>query len=158
VTGAGYARVAATFGASSGAVRSLSAAVNLTIPTGVTVSWLGFWNGATYLGYSPNAANPKEFIVDPSTGIFTCSAHGYVNTNTVVVYADTMPTGLTEGTVYFIVNATANTFQLSATSGGAAIAVSSVGGSACVVSTITQQAYAGGGTHTISTWTLALPD
>lgn len=158
VTGVGYARVAASFGTSSGATRALSAAANLTIPTGVTVRWLGLWNGATFLGYSPNAGNPKEFIASATTDTITSPAHGYVNTNKIAIYGDTVPAGLTEGTVYYVVNATADTFQVAAAAGGSAIDLTSAGGSACVVSAITEEVYGGGGTHTISAWTLALPN
>lgn len=139
-------------------MRSLSAAVNITIPTGITVRWLGLWNASTFIGYSPNAGVPKEFIATPSTDTFTCPAHGYVNTNKVVIYGDTVPAGLTEGTIYYVVSATTDTFQLAATAGGSAIDITSAGGSGCVVSAITEEIYGGGGTHTISAWTLALPN
>jgi hypothetical protein len=122
------------------------------------VRWLGLWNGTTYLGYSPNAGSPKEFIATAATDTFTCPGHGYVNTNKVVIYGDTVPAGLIEGTVYYVVGATADTFQLAATAGGSAIDITSAGGSACVVSSITEEVYGGGGTHTISSWTLALPN
>lgn len=158
VSGTGYARVAATFAASAAGVRNLGASASLTIPTGVTVRWLGLWNGSTFIGYSPNAGVPKEFIAAPATDTFTCPAHGYVNTNKVVIYGDTVPAGLIEGTVYYVVNATADTFQVAATPGGSPIDITSAGGSACVVSTITEEVYGGGGTHTISGWTLALPN
>lgn len=158
VAGGTYARVAATFAASSGATRSLSAAVNLSIPVSTTVRWLSLWNGATFVGYSPNAGNPKEFIVSPSTDTFTVPSHGYSAGQKLVVYGDTVPAGLTEGTVYFAVNVTADTFQLAATAGGSAIDVTTTGGSACVVSPITEEVYAGGGTHTINIWVLGLPN
>ena len=147
-----------TFAASSGAQRALSSATSFNIPVGATVRWLGLWNSGTYLGYSPNAGNPKEYIADPTAYTFTCPGHGYVNTNKVVIYGDTVPSGLTEGTVYYVVNATANTFQIAATAGGSAINFTTAGGSGCVVSTITEEVYAGGGTHTISSWTLGLPN
>ncbi len=158
VTGGSYARVAATFAASSGATRSLSSAVNLAIPTGTTVRWMSLWNGATFVGYSPNAGNPREFIASPSTDTFTAPAHGYSTGQKLVVYGDTVPAGLTEGTVYFAINVTTDTFQLAAVSGGSAIDVTTGGGSACVVSPITEEIYAGGGTHTINIWVLGLPN
>lgn len=150
--------MAATFGASSGGTRALSAAVNITIPTGATVRWLGLWNGTTYLGYSPNASSPKEFIAEPVTDLIRSTAHGYANGAKVVFYGDTVPAGLVEGTVYFVVNAATDTFQVAASSGGAVIDLTTTGGSACVVSSITEEVYAGGGTHTINTWTLGLPN
>ena len=38
-----------------------------------------------------------------------------------------MPAGLTEGTVYFVVGAATDTFQLALTSGGAAIDITGIG-------------------------------
>lgn len=72
--------------------------------------WLGLWNADSYLGYSPNAANPREFLVDVASSTIACTAHGYVDTNKIVFYGDTVPDGLAEGTVYFVLNATANAF------------------------------------------------
>ena len=120
--------------------------------------WLGLWNGGTYLGYAPNASNPREFVVNTATDTFTCPAHGYSNGTKVTIYGDTVPSPLTEGNVYFVVNSTTDTFQISATSGGAVIDITGIGGTGCVVSTITEEVYGGAGTHTISTWIIGLPD
>lgn len=158
VAGGGYARVAATFAAASGGARALSAGVNLTIPAGTTVRWLGFWSGATFRGYAPNAGVPKEFFASATTDIVTCPAHGYVDTNKIVFYGDTTPAGLTEGTVYYVRDATADTFKVAASAGGASIDLTGTGGSGCVVSAITEEVYGGGGTHTISNWALGLPN
>ncbi len=61
---------------------------------------------------------------------FTLTAHGYANNDPVVITSNA-PTGFTATgsgvqTVYFIRNATANTFELSATSGGASINATSI--------------------------------
>ena len=59
------------------------------------------------------------------------TAHGYVNNDPVVITANA-PTGFTASnaaaaqSVYFVRNATANTFELSATSGGGSISATSV--------------------------------
>lgn len=158
LTGGGYARLAATFSAASGGTRSLSSALNFTVPAGATVRWCGFWNGGTFLGYAVNAGTPKEFIVDVATDTVRCLAHGYVDTNKIVFYGDTVPAGLTEGTIYYVRDATANSFKVAASAGGSAIDLTSAGGSACAVSAITEEAYGGGGTHTITAWTLGLPN
>lgn len=157
-SGGGYARAAAAFSAAAGGTRSLSASVGITVPTGETVRWLGLWGAGVFKGYAPNAGSPKEFIATASTDVVTCPAHGYVDTNKVVFYGDTTPAGLTEGTVYFVRDATTDTFKVAATAGGAAIDITSAGGSACVVSTITEELYGGGGTHTVTTWALGLPN
>jgi hypothetical protein len=57
-----------------------------------------------------------------SPGVVAWTANGLSN-NQAIVFATTgaLPTGLTAGTVYFVAAAAANTFQVSATVGGAAI-------------------------------------
>lgn len=158
VVGGAYVRIAPTFAAASGGTRALSAALNFAIPAGVTVRWLGLWNGAAFVGYAANDGVPKEFICTPATDLITCPIHGYVDTNKVVLYGDTVPAGLTEGTIYYVRDATADTFKLAATAGGAVIDLTSAGGSACVVSNIVEELYGGAGTHTITGWTLGLPN
>jgi hypothetical protein len=156
LAGSGYTRGVGSFNAASGAVRTLTAAVNVTIGTGQTVRWLGIWQGGSFLGYSPNGGNPKEFVVSISTDVVTCLSHGYVDTQKIVFYGDTTPAGLTEGTIYFVRDATTDTFKVAATSGGAAIDLTGAGSAACVVSAITEDAYGGGGTHTVNSWSLGI--
>jgi hypothetical protein len=57
-----------------------------------------------------------------SPGVVTWNSHGLSNGNAVVLTTTgALPTGLTAGTTYYVVSAAANTFQLAATVGGAAI-------------------------------------
>ena len=57
-----------------------------------------------------------------SPGVATLVAHGFVNGDAIeLTTTGALPTGLTASTTYFVVNAAADTFQLSATRGGAAI-------------------------------------
>lgn len=54
----------------------------------------------------------------------TNRAHGYINTDTILLGTSNigiLPTGLSKNTTYYVVNSTAYTFQVSLTSGGAAI-------------------------------------
>ena len=69
------------------------------------------------------AFEPVTSISIASPGVVTLNAHGYYNGLRLRIYArtGTLPGGFTEGSQYFVVNATTNTFQLSATYGGAAI-------------------------------------
>lgn len=159
VTGGAYAKVAVTFAASSGGARSLSAAANVNVPA-TTVRWVGVWNAALtqFNGYSPNGGNPKEFIAAVSTDTFTSLAHGYASWQSVVFYGDTVPSPLVEGTVYYVRDVTADTFKVAATNGGSPIDITTAGGSACVVSAITEEVYGGAGTHTISAWSIGLPN
>lgn len=77
--------------------------------------------------------NPGLFVSIPDASInigtstFTLNAHGMA-ANRRVVFGGTPPTPLVAGTVYYAVTITANTFQVSATSGGAAIALGALVG------------------------------
>lgn len=64
--------------------------------------------------------------VNLTTNVFTKAGHGLTNTDRVVYHngGGTSITGLTSGTVYFVVGVSGNDFQLSLTSGGAAIDIS----------------------------------
>ena len=58
------------------------------------------------------------------------TAHGYSNDARVQFYRIVSTTGLVEGQFYFVINATANTFQVAAIAGGAAIALTTNGSAA----------------------------
>jgi hypothetical protein len=77
-------------------------------------------NGVS-LGSFDQGEIPKSATIDNTTDIVTITSHGWSNNQTVQGYWNTAPTGLTAGTVYYVINATANTFQLSLTNNGSAI-------------------------------------
>lgn len=57
-----------------------------------------------------------------SPGVWTLNAHGLENGEAVyLTTTGALPTGLAQNTLYYVVNKATNTFQLSATRGGAAI-------------------------------------
>lgn len=57
-----------------------------------------------------------------SPGVVTCNDHGLQNGAGVKLFTTgALPTNLTAGTLYYVINRAANTFQLSATQGGSAI-------------------------------------
>lgn len=59
---------------------------------------------------------------DITTDRVTFAAHGLLDTDRIQFYSTgTIPTGLVEGTVYFVRDKTDDTFKVAATSGGAAI-------------------------------------
>lgn len=72
-----------------------------------------------------NGTTATFTITIAAPGVVTANSHGLAN-NTPVVLNSTgaLPTGLTAGTVYYVRNAAANTFELSATSGGGSITTS----------------------------------
>ena len=62
-----------------------------------------------------------------STDLVTRNNHGYSNGTSVQFYNIVSTTGITEGQTYFVINATTNTFQISETVNGAAIALTTDG-------------------------------
>jgi hypothetical protein len=156
VSGGSYARQTPSVGAASGEVRT-AASNSWPVPAGTTVRWVGYWNASTFLACAPNGGNPKEFVATPGTDMIASPAHGYADTQPVVFYGGTVPGGLSEGAVYFVRDSTTDTFKVAATSGGAAIDITSAGGSGCQVSAIAQDVYASADTHTISAATFGLP-
>ena len=59
--------------------------------------------------------------------LVTRTAHGYTNNMRVRFFNITTTTGIVNAQFYFVINATANTFQVSATEGGSAIALTNNG-------------------------------
>ena len=124
-----YARKSVTWAAASGGQRASSNAQLFDVAAGVTVLHYGYWSlvtGGTFYGYFPiGGFQPQGATFVASTDIFTSFGHGYANGDRVLV-ADIqgagVPAGFTEGTMYHVISATADTFQLSATAGGATVA------------------------------------
>lgn len=96
--------------------------------------------GGTVIAYSATGTGQVEKIVSPTSftaatdDIFTSVSHGLMDGDTVRVYNSTagnLPTvggtPLDTATDYFVINATANTFQLAATAGGAALDIDNAG-------------------------------
>lgn len=97
------------------------AAINLTADgEGVAAQVNGT---PTFRGYVPSGGARDEFTAAASTDTFTSYAHGLSNTNRVMLVSigAGLPAGVAEETIYFVVNSATDTFQLSATEGGAAI-------------------------------------
>jgi len=73
----------------------------------------------------------RQFTLDHTTDTFTSAGHGLSNGDYGYVYSDasylSVPTGMNTTNTYFVINATTDTFQLSATLGGASINATSNG-------------------------------
>jgi hypothetical protein len=133
-----YARQAVVWGAAASGTKANTGALTFDVPAG-TYGFFGFFNASTgnttnYEGYAPFGGSVKGFATvdaaDVTANSITASAHGYVNTDRVMafnVFAESLPAGLTEGTLYFVVGATTDTFQVSLTSGGAAVDITGIG-------------------------------
>lgn len=134
--------------------------LKITIPSGATTDWFFQVYRAAAVDNSSTDTEPSDemglvYEASPTAGSFssysktfldadvntgtetiTISSHGFTNGDVVSVSnsGGALPTGLSANTEYFIVGATTNTFQLSATYGGSAINITGA---------------AGGGTYTI---------
>jgi hypothetical protein len=157
-----YARKALTWAAASGRSKAISSGVTFDVPAGTTVRWVGFWDAVTagnFLGMVPNGgAAPESFVVpDATADVLEAPGHGFADNDKVVVWTVpgyTLPGGLSEGTVYHVINSTTDDLQLSATSGGASVAISSVGSG--FLQKIVEEAFGAQGTHTVSAATMSI--
>ena len=153
-----YASQAITMNAASGGIRALNASLAFDVPA-CTVKWIGFKNSSTFLGAAPNGgATPTNFMSVASSDTVYAAGHGYSDTQKIVFFNGTPPGGLTEGVTYFVRDATADTFKVAATSGGAAIDLTTAPSFGCVVCAITEDVYASQGTHTLSSASFVVPD
>ena len=158
-----YARQAVTWAAASGSSKaSASVAAAFDVPASSTVAFVGLWSASTsgtFAGMGPNDAGTVYAFTATlaSPGVFTAPGSVYSNGNTVVVFPGagaTLPTGVTAGTVYYIVAASGTTFELSATLSGSGINLSAAG--AGIVMAVTPEVFGAQGTFTLSSETLSL--
>jgi hypothetical protein len=86
-------------------------------------------NNTAWFGHLFEQGDYVPVTVDTGTDIFTKAGHGMGDGDTLRfgVYGDTvvMPNPLIQGDVYYVVNKTADTFQVSTVKGGAAVNVTS---------------------------------
>lgn len=158
-----YARKAVTWTAAASGIRDNNAGLTFDIPAATTVAFQGLYSavsaGTNYSimplqGTTSSLPQASTFVA--STDIFTSFAHGLVNTDRVLLLAvgtsGAMPAAFNSTTLYFVVSATTDTFQLSATSGGAAINAAT--DSELWVVKCVPEVYAAQGTYTIATGAL----
>lgn len=136
-SGGGYGRAAATWDAAGGTVagrKDLDGTLPSIAVAAGTYVYFSLWDSnaaGTFYGmqaigggsYLPFAAETGDLSGDT----LFCEAHGYANGTTVIPWGDLLPTGLTEGTVYYVVGASTDTFQLATTLGGSAINITDEG-------------------------------
>jgi hypothetical protein len=159
-----YARKAATWSAASGTSKALTSGVTFDVAAG-TYSWLGGWDAITagnLIGMWPlGGAAKRAFNVsdaaDVTANTIDSPAHGLVAGNSVVVWNDigaSLPTGLSEGTIYFVIatGLTTDVFELSATLGGSAIDITANGDGA--FQPIVPEVFAAQGQYNVSAHTL----
>lgn len=121
---AGTTRQAITWNVAASGSLDNNANPVFTIPAGEEVHWIGLWTdaGAVYRGCVPAGGGaPKPVIGDDATDVLTSDNHGFADGDSVVFWGDALPTGLAEGTRYYVRDSATDSFKVSATVGGSAI-------------------------------------
>lgn len=133
--GSGYARQAVTFGASAAGIVANTGLVLFgpAVTAWGTITHVSIWDtvaAGNCLDKGPLSTAMRAFTSIVAGNLITSPAHGLV-VNDRAVFDDlfgAMPTGMVAGTVYFVLTApSADTLTVSATLGGAALALSTVG-------------------------------
>ena len=124
--------------------------ITLTTATGagVTLGPLALSGALTSSGANGlDSANPQACVISvTSPAVVTLANHGFFGANgyySAIVFAGTVPTGLTAGTTYWVKAINSSTFNVSATPGGVNINTTAGSSSATVASTIALGSYAG---------------
>lgn len=138
VTGGSYARQQTDFAAAASGTTSNSGNIDFTsMPTTTVVGWGAFdavtsgncfWTG--WLSTVSGLALVRT--ADATANDVQSVAHGLANDDRVIfesVEGLTIPTGITAGTVYFVISTglTTDAFRISTTSGGAAVDITGTG-------------------------------
>jgi hypothetical protein len=133
-----YARQAVTWGGAAAAIKQNSGSLTFDLPAG-SYGFLLYFNASSgntnnFLGYAPINGVVKGFgtvdAADVTADTITSNGHGLANTDRIQVFnvfAETLPAGLAEGTIYYVVGSATDTFQVSLTSGGAAVNITGQG-------------------------------
>ncbi len=160
VSGGGYARQTISVAAAASGRRLMSSEVVFSVPAATTVRWVVFRNTAgDPLFCAPNGgAAPRNFSSSASTGVITAAEHGLTEGQKLVMYQGTPPPPLIQGTIYYARDVTADTFKVSASVGGPAIALTGPPSFGCVVAPITEAVFASNGTHRLTSATFQIPD
>lgn len=163
-----YARQAVTWSAASAGLKSNSGALTFDVPAGTYGAFL-LMNASTgntnnYRGYIPfggPTALKGFFSVDATLANDTLfsRAHGMADGDRVMlfnVFAETLPTGVAEGTIYYVVNSTTDAFKVSTTQGGAAVDITALGGGEGYWQRIVPEVFAAQGQITVAAGALVL--
>lgn len=164
-----YARLGAVWGAAASGQKTNTSTFAFDVAAG-TYAYFSLWNavsgnsGTQYLGYIPfGGTTPLKgfFSTDPTLGNsdFNADGHGMSNGDRVVLYntfATSLPTGVTEGTLYFVVGTATNTFQVSATLGGSAVTLSALNGGQGFYQRVVPEVFASQGQITVAAAALVL--
>lgn len=155
-----YARQSVTWGAAASELKANTNALTFDLPAG-TYGFLTFWNNVTgnssnYKGYTPiNGTVYGFYSVDPTltNDQFFSPGHGLVDGDRVMLFptlGGALPTGVAEGTVYFVVSSATNTFKVSATLAGAAVDLTVLGAGEGFFQKIVPETYGAQGQLTVA--------
>ncbi|MCJ2530747.1 MAG: hypothetical protein LN413_00295 [Candidatus Thermoplasmatota archaeon] len=134
VSGNGYARQAVTFAAPTPAGETENSSDVTFGPAtpagwGTIVGW-GIFDASTAgnMLYHGPLAEPSTIFVGLNVGdILHSDNHGLANDDQVFLKGDNLPAGLVEDLLRFVISVSGSNFQLSATMGGGAIALTTDG-------------------------------
>lgn len=150
-----YARKAITWGAASAGIAANTNAMTFDIPAGAKVAFGRFKSASTagtdYGWWAAGAQAVQAGVADSTTEAIASDAHGLSNDDRVIVMDISnagVPTGLTEGTLYFVVNTATDTFKLATTSGGSAVNITADG--ELFFQKVIVETYANQGTYTVA--------
>lgn len=161
-----YARQGLTWATASGGSMALAATLpTWPVPAASTVAWIGFWDAVTtgtFLGMVPAGGGlPQPVSVETSAGItadtFNAKAHGFT-ANKPVVFWGSLPTGISVGTIYYVIatGLTTDVFEISATVGGSALNITGTAPFNFFVEGCVPEAFVGQGTYAVSSLSLDL--
>lgn len=128
-----YARAALTWASASGSPITKALAATLptwNVPASTTVGWFGLWTASTagtFRGMQPLGGGALlnamvEVAADITANDIFSKAHGLVADNRVVFWG-TLPSGLSVGTIYWVISTglATDSFRVSTTQGGSAV-------------------------------------
>jgi hypothetical protein len=129
------ARTAVSWNASSGGVKDNTAQLSIAMPAGSTAVAIGLHSASTagtqhgwlQIGSTLRGAGT---VVSTAGDAISSNGHGLANTNRVfftTVAGESLPSGLSNSVLYFVVGAATDSFQVSLTSGGAAVDITALG-------------------------------
>ncbi|MFI9558868.1 hypothetical protein [Nonomuraea endophytica] len=137
-TGGSYARQAVSFAASASEQKANSGQVTIPVAAGsyafVTLWTASSGNSGVYRGYLPINGAAKGFGSVDGAGVtadaIQSAGHGLADNDRVMVFAvfgESLPAGLSEGTILHVVSSATDTFEVSATQGGASVNITGQG-------------------------------
>ena len=160
-TGGSYARQPCGFDTAANGEMSLTGTEVIDAPAG-TYNYVGVFDALTagnFKGMFPlggGAANSPVHCVGRNTGdLIEADGHGFSNNDRVAFFGAAVAAGLTEGTVYHVISANANDFQVSLTQGGAAVAITADGIN-MIFQKVVPEVFGADGTLTVSELLLGL--